>query len=86
MKNSNKAIREVKKATGKLEQHRQAVATAMPDVRELVKKHGLTLVNSCLVKLREHDKTQRRAAELRAQADKLERELQGEKDLGVRSA
>lgn len=83
MKNT---LKEAKKSIGKQEQHRQAVAAAMPDVRELVKKHGLTLVNSCLMKLREHDKTARKAAELRQQADKLERELEGEKDLKLCSA
>ena len=72
-------MKEVKKSIGKQEQHRQAVAAAMPDVRELVKKHGISLVNSCLSKLREFDKTARKAAQLREQADKLEAELTGEK-------
>lgn len=68
-----------KKTTGKAERHRQAVTMAMPDVRELVKKHGLTMVQSCLTRLREYDKTQRKAEELRAKADELERGLEGEK-------
>lgn len=72
-------MKEVKKTIGKQEQHRQAVAAAMPDVRELVKKHGISLVNSCLTRLREFDKIARKAAQLRQQADKLEAELTGEK-------
>lgn len=81
-----KNLKEAKKAIGKQEQHRQAVAAAMPDVREVVKKHGLSLVNSCLTRLREYDKTARKASQLREQADKLERELEGEKDLKLHSA
>lgn len=72
-------MKEVKKTIGKQERHRQEVATAMPDVRELVKKHGISLVNSCIIKLREFDKTARKAAQLREQADRLETELTGEK-------
>lgn len=73
-------IKEAKKTTpSKADQHRQRVAAAMPDVRELVKKHGLTIVQSCLTRLREYDKTQRKAEELRAKADELERGLEGEK-------
>lgn len=72
-------MKEVKKTIGKQEQHRQAVAAAMPDVRELVKKHGISLINSCIIKLREFDKTARKAQQLREQADKLEAELTGEK-------
>lgn len=79
-------VREIKKSVGKQEQHRQAVTAAMPDVREVVKKHGLSLVNSCLSKLREHDKTAKKAAALREQAEKLERELEGDKDLKVRAS
>lgn len=72
-------MKEVKKTIGRQEQHRQAVAAAMPDVRELVKKHGISLVNSCLSKLREFDKTARKATQLREEADRLEAELTGEK-------
>lgn len=45
-------MKEVKKTLSKAERLRQANAEAMPDVKELVKKHGLTRVNSCLHKLR----------------------------------
>lgn len=72
-------MKEVKKSIGKQEQHRQAVIAAMPDVRELVKKHGITLVSSCIIKLRNFDKAARRAQQLREQADRLEAELTGEK-------
>lgn len=68
-------MKEAKKTTSKAERLRLANAEAMPDVKELVKKHGLTRVNSCLIKLREFDKKARQAKELREEADKLEREL-----------
>lgn len=63
----------------KRQQHQMAVQAAMPDVREVVKKHGLTMVNSCLSKLREFDKKARKAEQLRQEAEKLERELEGDK-------
>lgn len=68
-------MKEVKKTISKAERLRQANAEAMPDVKELVKKHGLTRVNSCLCKLREFDKKMRQAKQLRDEADKLEQEL-----------
>ena len=68
-------MKEVKKTISKAERLRQANAEAMPDVKEVVRKHGLTRVNSCLHKLREFDKKARQAKELREEADKLEREL-----------
>lgn len=73
-------IKEAKKTTpSKAERLRQEVVAAMPEVRELVKKHGITRIQSCLTRLREYDKTQRKAEELRAKADELERGLEGEK-------
>lgn len=68
-------MKETKKTISKAERLRQANAEAMPDVKEVVRKHGLTRVNSCLHKLREFDKKMRQARELREEADKLEREL-----------
>lgn len=79
-------MKEVKKQISAREKHRQAVQSAMPDVREVVKKHGLTMVNSCLLKLREFDKKARKAEQLRQEADKLEQELDGSKELKIRSA
>lgn len=73
-------IKEAKKTTiGKAEQREREIVAVMPEVRELVKKHGITRVQSCLSRLREYDKTQRKAEELRAKADELERGLKGEK-------
>lgn len=68
-------MKEAKKVISKAEQHRIAIAEAMPDVKELVKKYGITRVNSCLSKLREYDKKARQAAKLHEEAEKLEREL-----------
>lgn len=81
-------MKEVKKQkpASQSEQRRQAVLAAIPDVRELVKKHGLSVVNSCLTRLREYDKKQRQAQKLRDEADELERALEGSKELKLRSA
>lgn len=68
-------MKEAKRTISKAERLRQANAEAMPDVKEVVRKHGLTRVNSCLHKLREFDKKARQAKQLREEADKLEREL-----------
>lgn len=68
-------MKEAKRTISKAERLRQANAEAMPDVKEVVRKHGLTRVNSCLHKLREFDKKARQAKQLRDEADKLEREL-----------
>lgn len=69
------AIKKAERPVSQAETRRRANAAAMPDVREVVKKHGLTAVNSCLMKLREFDKKARQAEKLRAEADALEREL-----------
>jgi hypothetical protein len=68
-------MKEAKKVISKAERLRQANMEAMPDVKELVKKHGITRIQSCLSKLREFDKKARQAQQLREEADKLEREL-----------
>lgn len=70
-------MKEAKKTISKAERLRQANAEAMPDVKEVVRKHGLTRVNPCLCKLREFDKKARQARQLREEADKLESELSG---------
>jgi hypothetical protein len=59
----------------KAEQLRLANAEAMPEVKELVKKYGITRIQSCLSKLREFEKKARQAKQLRDEADKLEQEL-----------
>lgn len=68
-------IKKADRPASQSELRRRANVAAMPDVREIVKKHGLTAVNSCLSKLREFDKKARQAQKLRDEADKLEREL-----------
>ena len=70
-------IKKAERPVSQAEQRRRANTAAMPDVREVVKKHGLTAVNSCLTKLREFDKKARQAQRLRNEADKLEQELDG---------
>lgn len=54
---------------------RAAVKAALPEVKSLVAKHGRPVVNSCLIKLNELNRKQKRADELRAQLDRLLEEL-----------
>lgn len=68
-------IKKAERPVSQAELRRRANSAAMPDVREIVKKHGITAVNSCLTKLREFDKKARQAQKLRNEADKLEQEL-----------
>lgn len=49
---------------------------AMGDVKELVKRHGLRTIGGCLTRIRAHDQAQRRLADLKAEAARLERRLQ----------
>ena len=70
-------MKEAKKSPTKREQYRQRLLEAMPDVKEVVRKHGIALVNSCIIKLREIDKNSRKVQELREKADELEREISG---------
>lgn len=80
-------MKEVKKRSNKREEYRQLWTAAMPEVRELVKKHGISIVSSCITRLREYEKKQYQARKLREEADKLEQELQGDgKQLKIRSA
>lgn len=70
-----KAVRGI----GKAQQRKLLSQAAMPDVREIIKKHGISVVSGCLSRLREYEKKARKAEELREQAEKLERELEGDK-------
>lgn len=79
-------IKEAKKTyVSKPEQRRRQVAAAMPDVKAAVEKYGLSVVHSCVARLRENDKTQRKAQELRAEADALSQKLREEADQLERS-
>jgi hypothetical protein len=79
-------VKEVKsKPVSQAEQRRQQVLAAMPEVKELVKRHSLSSINGCLTRLRESDKKARQANKLRQEADKLEQEL-SEAPVKLRSA
>lgn len=67
-----------KKAAGelsKLEQHRAAVKAAMPDVEGVINRHSLSLVNSCLAKIRERNKLKKKADSLRKQIQEIEEKM-----------
>lgn len=48
---------------------------AMPEVKKLVKKHGRTIVIWCINQLREYEKKVKQLAELKKEAEKLEKEI-----------
>lgn len=48
---------------------------AMPEVKKLVKKHGRKIVNWCINQLREYEKKVKQLAELKKEAEELEKEL-----------
>jgi hypothetical protein len=48
---------------------------ALPDVRELAKKHGIKTIAWCLGKIRNHEKKLKELSRIQAEAAKLEREL-----------
>lgn len=76
----NTAIKKVERSISRTEKQKQANAAAMPDVREVVKKHGLMTVRSCVNKLFEFDKKEQEAKKLREKADLISKELNDEAD------
>lgn len=74
------AIKKVERALSRTEKQKRANAAAMPDVREVVKAHGLATVRSCISKLHEFDKKQQEAKKLREKADAISKELNDEAD------
>lgn len=49
----------------KAQEYRTVVASAMPDVKALVKKYGRKAVANCVAKIRDYDKEVARLAELK---------------------
>ena len=77
---TKQALKKIDQRTSRTEQQRQALAAAMPDVRDVVKKHGLVAVRSCVNKLHEFDKKEQEAKKLREEADAISRKLNDEAD------
>jgi hypothetical protein len=50
-------------------------AKAMPQVRQLVKRHGRTIVQWCVNQLRDYEKKVKQLSELKKEAEKLEKEI-----------
>ncbi|MDE2103163.1 MAG: hypothetical protein KGL39_38310 [Patescibacteria group bacterium] len=59
----------------KLEKRKQLRAAAMPEVKRLVKKYGRTTIQNCLLKLKEHDKTVARIAQMKRELQRLEKSV-----------
>lgn len=74
------AIKKVERQISRTERQRQANAAAMPDVRAVVKQHGLETVRSCVNKLHEFDRKEQEARKLREKADAISKELNDEAD------
>ncbi len=64
-----------KEKSTSLAMFREAKKEAMPVVKMIVKKHGLSIVQGCLNRIREHEKTLMRIEKLREDADELEKEI-----------
>jgi hypothetical protein len=64
----------MKRAT-KQQLRNQVIEKAMPEVKRMVKKHGLSIVNSCIARLKEHSKKLRQLEVMKSEVAKLEREI-----------
>lgn len=73
-------IKKVERTISRTEKQKRANAAAMPDVRTVVKQHGLETVRSCVNKLHEFDKKEQEAKKLREKADAISKELNDEAD------
>ncbi len=58
-----------------IEKRQSARDKAMPDVKKIIKRHGITAVNSCILKLKEHSKKLRELEDMKEQVEKLESEI-----------
>lgn len=74
------AIKKIERPLSRVEKQKRANAAAMPDVREVVRRHGLATVRSCVNKLHEFDKKEQEARKLREKADAISKELNDEAD------
>lgn len=59
----------------RIELRRARAHAAMPEVKRLVRKFGRSVVASCLIKLREHEKGIAKLQALKTEVAKLERQL-----------
>lgn len=57
------------------EKHRANIAAAMPDIKNLVQRYGRSVVNGCLKKIAEIEKSKRRLAALKAEVSALEKQV-----------
>lgn len=63
------------KKPNKLESHRQTIKAVMPEIEDVVKRHGLSIVNACIHKIYERNKLKRKAADLRKQIEEIEEKM-----------
>jgi len=67
-------IRQIRKPS-KMDQHNEAIKAAMPEVRALVKKHGRSIIRSCIERIYQYEKKATQVERLKAEADALEQKL-----------
>ena len=63
------------KRPSKMQQHNEAIKNAMPEVRALVKKHGRSIVRSCIERIYAFEKKAAQIEKLKAEANALEAKL-----------
>lgn len=63
------------KRQNKQQLRNQIIEKAMPEVKKMVKKHGLSIVNSCIARLKEHSKKLNQLEQMKSEIAKLEREI-----------
>jgi ABC-type uncharacterized transport system substrate-binding protein len=63
------------KRLSRLQQRNLVVEKAMPEVKKMVKKHGLSVVNSCISRLKEHSKKLKQLEQMKTEVANLEREI-----------
>ena len=63
------------KRPSKTEQHKEAIKAAMPEVRALCRKHGRSIVRSCIERIYAFEKKSAQVEKLKAEAEELERKL-----------
>lgn len=58
-----------------MEQHNETIKAAMPEVRALVRKHGRSIVRSCIERIYRYEKKAAQVEKLKAEAEGLEQKL-----------
>lgn len=63
------------KKLSNLEARRKQIERALPQVKQMVKKHGLSIVNAAILRLKEHRKKLSELEKMKSEVEKLESEI-----------